>query len=247
MTDNFYNFSGNHELWIREDQAPYDYEDSIEKFHAIITLCNSLGVHTRPIKVHCGNETHAWVIPLFSWYSQPDEDSEDSLYVSRDSEDKEVTKQAWMDNHLCKWPYIAQTPAKYFANLNSDFIKVYDSPVVSFTHFLPRLDLVSATDEDIQQVQAERQKLGLAPMLNPKAQGSFVKFNFTRYAGSKLIEDQIRKLGSKVHVYGHQHRNRDRVVDGIRYASFCRGYPREKSLGVVWGFPESGGPKQIWP
>ena len=235
---------GNHELWINDKTTE---EDSIKKFHAIISLCDSIGVNTRPMKVHCLHGQDVWVVPLFSWYSDPEKEAKETLYVSRESEDVELTQQAWMDNHRCRWPEKRNIPAKYFANLNEEFIKVYDSPVISFSHFVPRLDLISTTDTEMERVQAERQKLGLPSMDNPKAQGAFVKFNFTRYAGSKLIERQIRELGSKVHVYGHQHRNRDRVIDGVRYASYCRGYPREQAMGVVWGFPEDGGPKQIWP
>lgn len=210
-------------------------------------MCDSIGVNTRPIKVHCLDNRDVWVVPLFSWYSQPEDEAEETLYVGRESEDVELTKQAWMDNHRCRWPEMTETPAKHFAKLNDTSIEVHNSPVISFSHFVPRLDLVSTTDAEMEQVQSERQRLGLLPLDNPKAQGAFLKFNFTRYAGSKLIEKQIRELGSRVHVYGHQHRNRDRVIDGVRYASYCRGYPREQAMGVVWGFPESGGPKQIWP
>ena len=210
-------------------------------------MCDGIGVHTRPVKVTCDNYS-VWLVPIFSWYAQPEEDLQDSLFVGRGSEDASFSKQVWMDNHLCKWPVLEGTVAQYFANLSSEFVRNdYDAPVISFSHFLPRADLISASDEDMKQVEEERKRLRLSSLDNPKAQGSDGRFNFTRFAGCKTIERQIRELGSKVHVHGHQHRNRDRFIDGVRYVSFCLGYPRERSMGVIWGLPQDGGPRQIWP
>lgn len=35
--------------------------------------------------------------------------------------------------------------------------------------------------------------------------------------GSKRIDEQLRRLSPKVHVFGHSHMDVDRVYDGIRY------------------------------
>jgi len=69
-------------------------------------------------------------------------------------------------------------------------------------------------------------------------------FNFSRVAGSAGLEEQIRRLGSSVHVYGHQHRNRHRLIDGVLYVSHCLGYPRERERGQIRGLGD--GPKMIW-
>ncbi|KAL9983960.1 hypothetical protein ACROYT_G006209 [Oculina patagonica] len=240
---------GNHELWIRQVANAYCHENSIAKFHAILALCDSIDdVRIRPIKVQCCNNTAAWVVPIFSWYAKPEDDLQNSLFVGRDTEDAELSNKMWMDNHLCKWPALQGSVAQYFAKLNEDIVsRDYDAPVISFSHFLPRVELIPASDEEIKRVQEERKRLNLPSLDNPRAQGSQVQFNFTRFAGCKTIEEQIRKLGSKVHVHGHQHRNRDRVIDDVRYASFCLGYPRERSMGVIWGLSEGKGPRQIWP
>ena len=71
------------------------------------------------------------------------------------------------------------------------------------------------------------------------------RFNFSRVAGTSALDTQIRRLGSIIHVYGHQHRNRDRVIDGVHYVSHCLGYPVERSRGVVRGIDE--GVREVWP
>ncbi|HEY7710472.1 MAG TPA: metallophosphoesterase family protein [Candidatus Entotheonella sp.] len=204
---------GNHELWVRKRE----YVDSIAKFHQIQHLCDALGVHTRPIKV---GATHAdggvWVVPLFSWYIRPEEGS-GSLFKAKPGEDP--TLSMWSDTHFTRWPRQAdgQTPAAYFLELNKAHLtKTYDAPIISFSHFLPRMELIYSTPE-------ERRAAGVIVQHDPHP-----TFNFSRVAGCTGIEDQIRRLGAMTHVYGHQHRNRDRVIDGVRYVSHCLGYPRER-------------------
>ncbi|EDO49169.1 predicted protein [Nematostella vectensis] len=241
---------GNHELWLRTKQGFVPkYKNSIDKFHDILKLCSSIGVHTKPLKVSNTHSNHVWIVPLFSWYTQPEEHPSDSLYVARENEDIEFSKKAWMDNHFCVWPDpLDVTPSQFFKNLNKVNIStIYDSPVISFSHFVPRFDLIPASDRDLERVRNERRVLGLGDLENPTAQGSNIKFNFTRYAGCVSIEAQIRQLGSVMHVFGHQHRNRDCMFDSVRYVSHCLGYPAERDKGLMWGLAEDQGPKQIWP
>ena len=242
---------GNHELWIRSTKSrPNTLENSIQKFHEIIELCNTVGVHTKPVKVHCHGSTggDVWLVPLFSWYTQPEENKTDSLYVEGRNENREISKSLWMDNHLCKWPETQVTISKYFENLNKELLAMeYDSPVISFSHFLPRQELIIPTEDEIKSIEKERQAMGLEQLNNPRLQGATAGFNFSRYAGCKSLERQIRKLGSNIHIHGHQHRNRDRAIDGVQYISFCLGYPRERSQGLMWGFSRFNGPKQVWP
>ena len=88
-------------------------------------------------------------------------------------------------------------------------------PVISFSHFLPRVELVFS--------DWERFRAGGGVTGNDRAP----EFNFTRVAGCRQLDAQLRKLGSTLHLYGHQHRNRDREIDGVRYVSHCLGYPPE--------------------
>ena len=192
---------------------------------------------------------HVWVVPLFSWYTKPEEDMADSLYRCPPDwvEDVETMEKSWMDNFLCKWDSLPPdtTKAEYFSALNEPYLNQGYSPVVSFSHFVPSLDLVLANEEDRDAVRNERQLLGLGEP--PLGQGGASGINFTRYAGSKLIQHQINQLKSVIHVFGHQHRNRDRMIDGVRFVSHCLGNRKEQKEGWVWGISTWKGPKQIWP
>lgn len=70
------------------------------------------------------------------------------------------------------------------------------------------------------------------------------EFNFSRVAGTELIDHQIRTVGSKMHLYGHQHRNRYREIDGVTYVSHCMGYPAERKRGMI--AKECASPKLLW-
>jgi hypothetical protein len=51
-------------------------------------------------------------------------------------------------------------------------------------------------------------------------------------------------MGSRVHAYGHQHRNRAVEIEGVLYISHCLGYPYERNSGRI-GYFEPG-PRVIW-
>lgn len=200
---------GNHELWVRRRESP----DSISKFWHIRRLCDSLGIHTQPLNLVAAGGNSVWIVPLFSWYMQPEEGT-GSLYVEKPGEDP--TLMMWSDNHFISWPPLAEAPtaADFFLQLNEGHLsRQYHAPVISFSHFLPRTELIYSTPEERQ---------GRTPT------DPYPQFNFSRVAGCIGIDDQIRRLGSIIHIYGHQHRNRNRVIDGVRYISHCLGYPRER-------------------
>jgi predicted phosphodiesterase len=199
---------GNHELWVRRRECA----DSFEKFVRLVDLCAAIDVSTRP--QHVGGDGGAWIVPLFSWYVKPEE-GPDSLFIEKRGEDPSLSM--WADNHFVRWPDqdVAPTPADRFLLLNEPFIeRDFDAPVISFSHFLPRADLIRRTRGEIER-------------LGPGPRDRHPEFNFSRVAGSAGIERQIRRLGSRVHVYGHQHRDRTREIDGVRYVSRCLGYPKE--------------------
>jgi len=193
---------GNHELWVRNGGK------SVEKFHTLLALCERLGVLTGPKCIGSG-EDRVCVVPLFSWYTRPEEGS-DTLFRERPIEDPGGA--LWTDDYLIKWPP-GFLPTLFFLELNESRVSAsYEASVISFSHFMPRADLMFAIPGEDPQLHSAHAR----------------HFNFSRVAGSTLIEEQIRRLGSKVHVYGHQHRNRCREYEGIWYVSNCLGYRDER-------------------
>jgi hypothetical protein len=188
---------GNHELWLRADTG-----DSADKFERILRLCDALGVRTRPALLPAG----VWVVPLFAWY-----EAEFDSYG--DAEEKEL--EGWADFHFCQWPERVGRPCEWFLRMNEPHLRDYDAPVVTFSHFLPRRDLL------------------------PPAQ--YLRFKgLPRVAGCAELDAQLRRVGSRAHVFGHSHIDCDREIDGVRYVQNALRYPRDRSapgfpLKRVWG------------
>ena len=238
---------GNHELWIRPKE---NIRDSVSKFRRILSLCERLGVRTTPFKFHLSLDDAVWIVPLQSWYSTPEDDFMDTLYMTHPmyKDDLRKCEAMWMDNHMCKWPTLnGATKSKFFAAFNEKHInRHYDAPVITFSHMVPRRELIKCDNADKAMVNKERHCHGLgdAPKVwcNPNP-----GFNFTRYAGAAIVDTQLRKINALMHVYGHQHRNRDRTIDGVRYISHCLGNVKEQKEGHTWGLRDWRGPKQVYP
>ena len=214
---------GNHELWVRRATPA---RGSLGKFDQVLDLCERLGVNTRPCRVGIG--TGVWIVPLFSWYLKPEE-GPDSLYTPKSGEDE--TLSMWSDDHFVKWPETERPAAEYFLGLNERNVsRTYEAPVISFSHFLPRRELIFG--------RSVPRRWGGSPGDPHPA------FNFSRVAGCRGLDAQIRRLGATMHVYGHQHRNRFREIDGVTYVSHCLGYPRERENGHIRGL--NGGPRPVW-
>jgi len=214
---------GNHELWIRRKEC----SDSVVKFKLILEFCRSLDIRCEASQLAAGDRNSAWVVPLFSWYISPEESAR-GLYVERTNENPDLS--IWNDYQYITWPAFAEhvTAADYFLAMNLGSInKTYDAPVISFSHFLPRRELMFS----------DTYKPNNSPLKPPG-------FNFSRVAGCIGLDEQIRKLRSKIHVYGHQHRNRHCEIDGVLYISHCLGYPFERSQNQIVGIDD--GPKFIW-
>ncbi len=199
---------GNHELWDRRRQ----HDHALERFHAILALAREAHVECTPARLQ-GAWGAVWIVPLFSWYRRPAEGTS-SLYMPKHTESGEPR---WADDRFVRWPD-ALTPADYFLGLNEPTVRAYRGPVITFSHFLPRRELMFA-----------RPGVPRPSGLRDPHPG----FNFSRVAGCSLLDEQIRRIGSQLHVYGHQHRNRDVCIDGVRYVSHCMGYPRERERGYL--------------
>lgn len=188
---------GNHELWVRQERY-----DSIEKLFRVLELCASLDVKTGPTRLQ-----DIWIVPLFSWYCA-DFDPE--------AKDEDAQLEAWADFHFCRWPARVESPASYFLKMNEARIKNYEGAVISFSHFLPRRDLLPPID--------------------------YLRFKaLPLVSGCRTLDAQIRLLNSHTHVFGHTHINFDEEIDGVRYVQNALRYPRERGQTVfdfklIWSF-----------
>lgn len=219
--------AGNHDLWLRDN----DCADSREKLDQLLRLCAELHVCTDPVKIGAGDACPVWLVPLDAWYDRP-EDSADSLYVAKIGEHANL--RWWADNRAIRWPDTGEfmCPAEWMLARNALALdRHYDAPVISFSHVLPRAEAMFPTPAELAA-------------WGPDVQDPTPRFNFSRVAGTRALDRQIRRLGARLHLYGHQHRNRMLTVEDITYLSHCLGYPRERAIGRLWGIEE--GPRLIW-
>src|SRR6185436_9337443 len=86
------------------------------------------GVRTAPARVG-----GAWVVPLFSWY--------DAAFDVAGEGDRE-SLEAWSDLYFCRWPGGEERVDRLFAEMNEPHLGGFDGPVVTFSHFVPRPDLL---------------------------------------------------------------------------------------------------------
>jgi Calcineurin-like phosphoesterase len=176
---------GNHELWVRKES-----QTSVEKFFRVLALCKTLDIQTSPEKVDA-----MWIVPLFSWY-EPGFDA--------DASGDQDSLSGWADFYLCKWPGGIEQVCAFFLKMNEARLRPYDGPVISFSHFLPRRDL-------------------LPPVERLRFKG------LPKVAGCAALDKQIRHLKSCTHVFGHSHISCDRIIDGVRYIQNPLRYPRERT------------------
>lgn len=177
---------GNHELWVVRNENL----TSVQKFELIRRIASDHNIGMQPYS----NNTLS-IVPLLGWYD----------YTFGNPGQK--LKESWMDFQACLWPesYTMSDVTDYFTHQNEHALKTENETIISFSHFLPRIDLMPERIPDAYRF--------LHPIL-----------------GSTQIEAQIRALSSDIHVYGHSHVNRDITISGIRYVNNAFGYPRETKI-----------------
>ena len=179
---------GNHDLWVLRDRPGLE---SFGKLELIRALAAEHGVAMGP--VHCGAVS---IVPLLSWYDESFGRPEPELL------------ERWMDFRACRWPAgmdAREVNARLLAT-NEPALCVRNQTVISFSHFVPRLDLLATRATATTRL--------LQPVM-----------------GSTSLEAQLRRLMPTLHVYGHSHRGVDTTVDGIRYVNRALGYPTEQADG----------------
>src|SRR5262249_30093521 len=72
------------------------------------------------------------IIPLLAWY--------DYSF----GEPNEELRSMWMDYRACRWPsgYTEEDVAAHFASFNDKQVSVAGATVITYSHFLPRIDLM---------------------------------------------------------------------------------------------------------
>jgi len=191
---------GNHDLWIDEDEL----DCSLEKFHTIEALCKELGILR---DVHHYGELS--IVPLLGWYD-----------FSFGEPDRHL-RRAWRDFRSCQWPVHLDNAAAlndFFLNKNESLLSTSNTTVISFSHFLPGIDVMPTRIP----VQCRR----IYPIL-----------------GSDALGEQVRKLNPDIHVYGHSHVNQSIELDNIRFVNNALAYPSEnhiarRQLDCVWEVAE---------
>ena len=177
---------GNHDLWIVRER----FLSSFEKYDRICDIAGDCDILMTPYHLRTLS-----IVPLLGWY--------DFSFGSPNAQ----LIDTWMDFRNCDWSEQLNLRAvcAFFLEKNTDALKTINRTVISFSHFMPRLDLIP------NFVPASWH------YLNP-------------VMGSTLIEAQIRRLRPQIHIFGHRHFNCQTHIDGILYINNAFGYPCEQSI-----------------
>lgn len=178
---------GNHDVWVIRDSRE---KNSLQKFKEVSAIVESSGASMQSFR-----ESGVSIIPLLGWY--------DYSF----GEPSEELKSMWMDYRACRWPngFGVREITEYFTGLNCANRTADNDKVITFSHFLPRIDVMP------RFIPKEKQLL--YPIL-----------------GTIVLEQQLRQHKSSVHVYGHSHVNRNVTIDGVSYINNAFGNPQETRI-----------------
>lgn len=120
---------------------------------------------------------------------------------------KEENIRKWADFKRCKWSVPSSLLNEFFFNLNPQLPFDENDTVITYSHFLPRYDFL------------------------PERLLTHIDF-ILPFMGSRLIDEQIRRLKTDIHISGHLHFNFNTIVDNVRYINNALGYPRERRINT---------------
>ena len=175
---------GNHDLWIHREPM----QNSFEKLDAVLTAAREHGIRTDIFR-----KDELAIVPLLGWYDYSFGPADGRL------------KASWVDYRACRWPgYDDATLTHFFTASNPVQSPLLSGAqrIISFSHFLPRIDLMP------ERIPDKHRKI--YPVL-----------------GTTILDAQLRALGSTTHVYGHSHVNRRVTLDSVTYINNALGYPSE--------------------
>jgi predicted phosphodiesterase len=187
---------GNHDLWVGKKEVI----TSLDKFNTLMAMASGYNVLTTPYHVD-----ELSIVPMMAWY--------DFSFGPC----CEYLQKRWMDFYMCRWGEgleqfddfgeKEQAITAYFLSMNEGYLSFENKTLLSFSHFMPRIDVMPHYIPEIHQK--------LYPIL-----------------GSSKIDQQIRALGSSVHVYGHSHVNRHEKIEGVTYINNAFGNPGEERFAA---------------
>lgn len=189
---------GNHDLWVHRGE----FDCSLTKFHAVLALCEELGVATSPFALR-----GVAFVPLLSWYD-----------YSFGSLDRSL-KLGWRDFKACSWPSaLADHGAltEHFHAINRESVRAEESwlkeraeidAVISCSHFLPTLDVMPDWIPESRRT--------VYPVL-----------------GSRALGKQVKELAPDIHVYGHSHVNQAIRLGATCYINNAFATPKETRIAV---------------
>lgn len=177
---------GNHELWVNRCKGI----DSLEKLKLVQELAEECHICMEPY-----NYGELSIVPLYAWYD-----------YSFGKPTRNILTM-WTDLYACQWPagFCERHITRHFIGMNIDNIKIRNKFIISFSHFLPRID--------VMPFFIPPKKRDVYPLL-----------------GTALLEEQIRSLGSIIHIFGHSHVNTRTTLDNVVYINNALGYPHEKGI-----------------
>ena len=208
---------GNHDLWVRTTQNGADAPEqtSLDVLASLMVVCHALGVKTAPAYA-----AGAIIVPILSWHhkswdTEPDLTCWDGFAQADD---------CIMDYRRCKWPdhldpYCNNDSiARHFDQMNDRpnghgleavvqrLRRLHPgAPLVSFSHFVPRIEL-----------NPEKRYL-ITPAL-------------AKAIGSAHLRARIEALRPDCHVFGHTHFGWDITLGKVRYIQAALGYPQEREI-----------------
>ncbi|GAQ86517.1 hypothetical protein KFL_002940030 [Klebsormidium nitens] len=164
-------------------------------------------------------EHGVWVVPILSWH-HISFDTEPDIPGYNIPPIEKVAK----DHKVCKWPagWDARTEsvARAFDEMNHELHRGFDPTsnpgchVITFSHFLPRLELI------------------------PEKRFLFYP-NLAKAVGSHALEARVRAIHAAgapgCHLFGHTHFSWDMTLDGVRYIQAPLAYPRERKRRMNGG------------
>lgn len=177
---------GNHDLWVIRDGSM----NSLDKLQIVRNTACDYGIRMQPYTYRT-----LTIIPLYAWYD-----------FSFGKPTQEAVMK-WADFKMCKWPayYDLKSITEYFLKLNEVNIGLRNETVITFSHFLPRID--------VMPFYIPPDKREIYPML-----------------GSELLGRQVDKLSPDIHIYAHSHVNVNTRKGRTLYINNAFGYPYETRI-----------------